>query len=824
MGELPTGTVTFLFTDIEGSTRLLHELGHGYPAALAEHRRILREAFEPHGGVEFGTEGDALFVAFSRPSDAVDAAIAGQAGLESTPIRVRIGIHTGEPLVVDDDYVGIDVHKAARVCAAGHGGQILVSGATRDLLDERVGLHPLGEHRLKDIPAPLRLYQVGSDSFPALRSLHSTSLPVPLTSLVGREREVAEVVDLLRKDDLRLVTLTGPGGIGKTRLAVAAGAKLADAYENGVFFVGLAALADPALVLRAVAQAVGAGDDLVSDLSGRRVLLLLDNFEQVLGAAPAVAELLVALPRLDVLVTSRSPLHVQGEHEFAVPPLLPAQASLLFSERSTDGSSEAVDEICRRLDYLPLAIELAAARTRTLSPAKMLERLDRHLPLLQGGPRDAPERQRTLRAAIDWSHELLDPNERRLFRRVSVFAGGWTLEAGEAVAELELDTLESLIDKSLVRVGVDRYWMLETIRQYGFEQLEAAGEAGELQDRHARYFVEFAKERSHALTLRELDEIEAELDNMRRARARLEETGDIERELELALAMVAYSDARGHWAEARAAAESALERGTAASPAARAAGWLAVAGVAFGAGDFVRAQEAAGQSLELYRQVGDDHGAIEALIFLSLVSAEGGDYERAVELAAETRDLCRRTDEKAHLAGATANLGLYALMRGQAAEARAYTSEALEAFRSLGHERGIAFVLENLGVIELFDGRLDHAFEHLRDSLAWSRALGSPVGVVNALIGLAGVEVARGDPARAARILGAADALREESGAAQLEALEARLLDHARGKIVEELGEQAFDHAWREGASLTPDEALALAQRAPIRLEAEHSE
>jgi predicted ATPase/class 3 adenylate cyclase len=816
MRALPSGTVTFLFTDIEGSTRLLHELGSAYADALTEHRRILRDAFERHGGVEFGIEGDALFVAFGKPTDAVSAAVAGQTGLEPTGIRVRIGVHTGEPLVVEDDYVGIDVHKAARICAAGHGGQILVSGPTRDLVDGDVDLHPLGAHRLKDIPEPMPLYQVGSEPFPPLRSQQSTSLPVPQTSFVGRENEVAEVVDLFRHGDLRLLTLTGPGGTGKTRVAVAAAAELVGTYEDGIFFVPLSGLADPDLVVGAIAQAVGAGDDLAAELGGKHMLLVLDNFEHVLAAAPTVAELLAALPRLDVIATSRAPLHLQGEREYGIPPLAHDEAVRLFSERAHNaGRSEQVAELCRRLDYLPLAIELAAARTRTISPAKLLERLDRYLPLLQGGPRDAPERQRTLRATIDWSHELLDEDERRLFRHLSVFAGGWTLDAGEAVAGADLDTLESLIDKSLVRVGVDRYWMLETIREYGFEQLAAAGEVDELRARHASYFLGLATERSHYPSLRELDEIEAELDNVRRVREWLRETGDIGRELELARALVAYADARGHWAEARAATESALERGSTASPAARAAGLLALAMVAFGSGEFAEARAVAEESLALYREVADERGAIEALIFVSLAAAEGGDHERAAELTEEASELCRRAGEQAHLAGLTANLGLYALLRGDTTEARAYTSEALEAFRSLGHERSIAFVVENLGVIELFEGHPDEAFVHLRESLVRSRAFGSPSGIVNALVGLANVTVARGSTLQAARLLGAADALREECGLGQLEALEARLMRDARTRIVAEVGEDAFDAAWQEGGQLTADEAAALALESP---------
>jgi Adenylate and Guanylate cyclase catalytic domain/AAA ATPase domain len=426
MPELPTGTVTFLFTDIEGSTRLLEELGPSYASTLAEHRRVLREAFARHGGVEVDTQGDAFFVAFSSASAAVAAAAEAQAALS---VPVRMGIHTGEPQRTDSGYVGIDVHRAARICSAGHGGQVLVSETTQRLLDG-TELGDLGEHRLKDLGQALRLYQLGAGEFPPLRSLNQTNLPAQPSALVGRETELAQLLSLVSES--RLVTLTGPGGSGKTRLALQVAAELVERFEGGVFFVALASVTDAELVLPTVAQTIGAQDGLADHIRDRHTLLLLDNLEQVLAVAPALSELLERCPKLGLLVTSRALLRIAGERDYPVDPLPEADAVELFRTRAvTSEPLEAVYEICRRLDGLPLALELAAARTRLLSPVQLLERLERALPVLTGGRRDAPERQRTLRATIEWSYELLEPGEQELFRRLSVFAGSFTLASAE---------------------------------------------------------------------------------------------------------------------------------------------------------------------------------------------------------------------------------------------------------------------------------------------------------------------------------------------------------------------------------------------------------
>ncbi|MDQ2910557.1 MAG: adenylate/guanylate cyclase domain-containing protein [Actinomycetota bacterium] len=549
MAALPSGTVTFLFTDIEGSTRLLHELGGDYADALLEHRRLLREAFERHAGVEVDTQGDAFFVAFARASDAVASAAEAQRALQGGPIRVRMGIHTGEPSLSGEGYVGLDVHRASRICGAGHGGQVLIAKTTCDLLDSSFELLDLGEHRLKDIGEPVWIFQLGGGEFPPLRSLSNTNLPLPSSSFVGRERELAELRVLLLRDDVRLLTLTGAGGSGKTRLSLELGFGLLEEFANGVFIVQLAPLTDTALVVPAIAQVLGvrelAGRPLLANLqehlADKRLLLVVDNCEHLLEAAPLLSELLAAAPELTVLATSRERLHLSGENDFPLAPLVADEAVELFAARAKaatpsfalDGNRADVAEICRRLDGLPLAVELAAARVKLLSTAKLLERLEQRLPLLVGGARDAPERQRTLRATIEWSYELLEPEEQELFARLAVFAGGCTLEAAEGVGQADLETVSSLVDKSLLRQSGDRFWMLETIREYALERLEQSGEAEEQRRRHSKFFLGLGHQAHEGLRgvdeARWLEVLEAEHDNLRAVLSRSD--GDLQLEL-----------------------------------------------------------------------------------------------------------------------------------------------------------------------------------------------------------------------------------------------------------------------------------------------------
>jgi predicted ATPase/class 3 adenylate cyclase len=519
--ELPAGTVTFLFTDVEGSTKLLRELGSRYAEALAAHRLVLQSTCSERGGVLVDTQGDATFYAFSSAADALAGAEEAQRTLE---LPVRMGLHTGEPALTDAGYVGIDVHRAARIAASGYGGQVLVSAATAALVGTD-RLRDLGEHRLKDLTAPERIYQLGEDAFPPLRSLNATNLPVAANPLVGRGREVADLTELL-SDSARLLTLTGPGGAGKTRLALQVAAELVEAFSGGVFFVPLSGVADPELVESTIASTVGVAE--LGELRERRALLLVDNFEHVLDAAPAVAGLLASAPSAKVLATSRAPLRIEGEREYAVEPLPEEDAVTLLTERAraVRGGFEpdaAAREICRRLDGLPLALELAASRLRSLGSAALLERLERRLPVLTGGRRDAPERQRTLRATIEWSYDLVSPEEQELFRRLAVFAGTFTLEAAEEVCDAGLDGLDSLVEASLLKsLGEDRFLMLETIRELALERLEESGEAEEIRLRHAEFFLELARRANlnieadgpmrHGLVIPERNNIRAALD------------------------------------------------------------------------------------------------------------------------------------------------------------------------------------------------------------------------------------------------------------------------------------------------------------------------
>ena len=561
--DLPSGTVTFLFTDVEGSTKLLHSFGaEAYAEALAEHRRVIRDACASEGGVEVDTQGDAFFFAFPNASGAIAAASAFTDALASGPIQVRVGLHTGTPLLTGEGYVGDDVHFAARVASSGHGGQVICSKATAELV--ALSVTDLGEHRLKDIDGAVSIFQLGDGSFPPLKTISNTNLPRPASSFVGRENELAAVLSRIEQG-ARLVTLTGPGGTGKTRLALEAASSLVPEYKAGVFWVGLASLRDPDLVTETIALTLGAKDGVASHIAERELLLLLDNLEQVIEAAPALSTLLQGCPNLTLLVTSRELLRIQGEVEYAVPPLAEPEAVSLFCERAQLEPTEEMAELCTRLDSLPLAVELAAARTKALTPAQILERLSSRLDLLKGG-RDADPRQQTLRATIEWSHELLSPEEQELFARLSVFSGGCTLEAAEEVCDASLDTLQSLVEKSLVRFtpsdAGSRYWMLETIREYAGERLERAGESDEPGRRHAELFLRLA-ERTR-LMLRGptqtawLDRLDAEHDNLRSALLWLlrERPGEGAR---LAASLAWFWQLRSHLAEGEAWVAAALD-------------------------------------------------------------------------------------------------------------------------------------------------------------------------------------------------------------------------------------------------------------------------
>jgi predicted ATPase len=817
MSRLPTGTVTFLFTDIEGSTRLLHELGDRYSDALADHRRVIREAVTLHGGVEVDTQGDAIFVAFARATDAAAAAAAAQETLANGVVRVRMGLHTGEATVTEEGYVGMAVHHAARVMGAGHGGQVLLSQTTRDLLDAGFELRDLGEHRLKDLSAPQRLYQLGHADFPPLKTLHQTNLPIQATPLIGRERELEELAEYLAEH--RLVTLVGPGGTGKTRLALQAAAEAVDNFEHGVWWVPLAPVTDPKRVESAIAGAIGADGPLPEYLRPQQALLLIDNFEQVVEGADQLAALIEAAPRISVLVTSREPLHVHAEFRYAVGPLEEADAITLFVERAraVDQSftpDDAVAEICRRLDGLPLAIELAAARVGLLSPPDLLARLDRALPLLTGGARDAPVRQRTLRATIEWSHALLTEAEQRLFAELAVFPGSFALEAAESVCRASLDALQSLVDKSLVRRwGSGRFGMLETVREFALERLEESPDADDVRRRHAGFFLEVAENANLNAGLmkpgeqQRVDVAILEQENARAAVAWTIARPEIALGLRLAAALEQFwvvNDPREgmRWFAAlldHPAAESTpLDvRGHA---------LRSYGSSAHIAGHPDQAEKVWEQSLSLFEQLDDEHGRAVLLHRLAISAMIRGDLGRARELVDESHEIHTRRGDLWGQAQTVGTLG--AISREEGNEEDAF--EQLERSGEMALAAGVPWwrggTLGEMAALSLKAGRLDEAEMRVRESLVLAGELRDHPSRVFGVGLLAGVAAARGDCERAGRLWGA---IEDEVAAAPLGGWHRHRAECA--ERMEALAAAEFERARAVGREWTLDEALEYA-------------
>jgi predicted ATPase len=818
VAELPTGTVTFLFTDIEGSTRLLHELGDQYADVLAGHRRTLRDAFGRHGGVEVDTEGDAFFVAFQRASDGLAAAAEAQRALRDGPVRVRIGIHTGEPVVTEEGYVGIDVHRAARVMAAAHGGQVLVSEPTRDLVGKHFELRDLGEHRLKDLESPERLYQVGEGEFPPVKSLYRATLPVPATPFLGRQRELGEVVGLLERDEVRLLTLTGPGGTGKTRLAIEAAAAASGRYPDGVFWVALAPLRDAAFVVPAVAQAVGATDDLTVYMTDRRLLLLLDNAEHVVDAAPEISRLVRSCPGLDVLATSRELLQLAGEHTYAVPALGAGDARELFLARAdaTGGevaAADVVDELCARLDHLPLAIELAAARTRLLSPEELLSRLGQRLDLLKGS-RDTDPRQQTLRAMIAWSFDLLTNPEQALFARLAVFAGGCTLEAAETVCDADLDSLASLVDKSLLRRSADRFWMLETIRQFALERLGERSDVRALRHRHTLHYLALAERAEPELRgpaqRRWLERLELDQDNLRAALSWSGEAGDVDVGLRLTVALWRFWRMHNHLIEGSQVLETFLRIGGAAPAALRARALLGASRLAMDEGDVERSLAHAEEALVAARASGAAREIAAATENLGLMMIFTGELARALALLEDSIGRFRALSDSVGAADALNNLANALLAAGETGRATVLGEEALALQREAGNKLGIAFVLHTLGYVALHEGDLELSRARLDESLVLFKELGDISRIADNLEGLAHVAAGHGDDRRAVVLWAAGESIRAEAGK-EMELSEAALHEPALSIARTRMGEPAFALAWVEGAALSPKDAIAYA-------------
>ena len=813
----PTGTVTFLFTDIEGSTRLLHELGaDGYTAALGRHRRAVRGAFARHDGVEVDTQGDSFFIAFSTAPAAVAAASDAQEALADGPIRVRMGLHTGTPNVTDEGYVGPDVHRAARIAAAGHGGQILISSSTASLVDGG-RLRDLGEHRLKDLAASERIYQLGDETFPPLKSLHQTNLPVPSTPFVGRRRALAEVTSLLVSHGARLVTLTGPAGTGKTRIALQSAAEASDAYPDGVFWAPLSPLRDPRLVLEAAAQALEAKGVLADRIADRRVLLVLDNFEHLMDAAPDLAGLLAACPNLQLLVTSRELLRVPGEQAYPVPPLDPEDATELFTARAraADPSFEPtpiIERLCSQLENLPLTLELAATRVAVLSPEQLLDRLSERLDLLKA-VRGVDPRQQTLRATIEWSYDLLGEHERRLFERLSTFRGGAMLDAAEEICEADIDTFQSLIDKSLLRRQRERLWMLETLREYAAEQLELHGAAEIVADRHADYFIALGEDATRGAPDEDVERtrrLYSELDNFRRAREWLEALGDVQRELRLATRAFWCLWTHANLRELHRWLVSALERAADVSPALRGEALGAAALAAANLGDAEVAREHARESLALATER-DDKRQIEWA--LRVLSFDEPDLEERRRLLDECERLSRELGNDVGLSWVAYLRGLTFMDEGRPEPARRMLEEAAALFHKLGRRWEATNAEISVGYTLLAADQHAEARPLLERALADAVALASTASTIEVLVLLAAEQMAAGDAVAATRLLGAVKAVAGQHGHELDPRLEGQVFEATDRSARERLG-PAFEAELAAGSALTLEEAIELALHA----------
>jgi predicted ATPase len=815
MPDLPSGTVTFLFTDIEGSTRLLHEHGDRYAELLADHRRVLREAFARHGGVEVDTQGDAFFVAFQRAGDAVAAAADAQGAISEGPVRVRMGVHSGEPVVTDEGYAGLDVHRAARIAAAGHGGQVLVSQAARELVGGE-GLRDLGEHRLKDLSAPERIFQLGGGEFPALKTLFQTNLPVPATPFLGREREVNEVVALLARDEVRLMTLTGPGGTGKTRLALQAGGAEAERYDDGIWWVPLAALGDASLVLATVAQVLGAKRELTEHVGGKRLLLLLDNFEHVIEAAAELGAVLAVCPNITVLVTSRERLQLAGEHEYAVPPLSPPDGVALFVARARAlgavfDENGPVGELCDRLDNLPLALELAAARTKLFAPPQLLERLAQRLDLFKGG-RDADPRQRTLRATIEWSYDLLSLDEQTLFARLSVFAGGCDFDAASEICDADEDVLQSLLDKSLLRRregpgGEPRFWMLETIRQFAAERLPEQDPSEEIQRRHAEWYARLGEQLSEPI--RDGDalataRVVAELDNLRAGLEWAAQHGEPRDGFRIVWALWYFWGTRGLGGEGLRWAHWAVAEADKLSPAERALGLIGASELIRFFGDAEVALRIKRELVPIFREQRIDRWVAPTLADMAAMAAQAGDFEEARRLADEALLLRQKLSVPKGIAHALGTRGIVEFYAGDFALARSLYEEAL------GFAEESANLTEVAGAVLMIAECARRTGDVAGSKLNLRRAAGllGDLGERSAFPELLQEAAALAAPSNAARLLAAAERLENEMGTSRWDPADCeRTLATTRRALLPD----AFDAAWQEGRSLSDEEALALA-------------
>jgi predicted ATPase/class 3 adenylate cyclase len=868
--SLPTGTVTFLFTDIEGSTRLMQEIGDRYVEAQVTHHEILRQAFQSNSGRELRTEGDSFFCVFESAVDACEAAAHAQRSFaehrwpEGAAIRVRMGLYTGEAPLVGNEYIGIDVHHAARVMSAGHGGQVVISDSTRSIVESSLpaglSVRDLGMHRLKDLARPERLFQLViagvPDEFPALRTLDTTpnNLPTQLTSFVGRQDLVDEAKRLLERT--RLLTLTGPGGIGKTRLSLQVAADVVQKFPDGVYFVALSAVRDPDLIASAIAQSIGISvpgnrpplDAVNEHLGDRAVLLVLDNFEQLLpDGAPAVAQVLQASPKVKIVTSSRAALRVYGEQELALQPLrvpdlraLPSVEALsqyeavkLFIERAvaakhdfqvTNENAPAIAGICERVDGLPLAIELAAARVKLFNPQALLGRLETSVSVLGTGSRDLPDRQQTLKGAIAWSYDLLDENLQRLFARFSVFARGAAFEQAEAVcgpaSELGgldvLSGLDELADQSLIRRQPDydepRLLMLHVIREYAAERLQESAEADVIRDRHAAAYQALAEAAAPHLFGAEqktwLDRLELDHDNFRAAFDWAVARGEGERAMTLASAFWRFWQMRGHLREGHARLDQVLAMPAAVAPTAeRGAALEAAGGIAYWRGDMPGAQVYYDEALAIARMHGDRRTIANALYNASFpANVASIDVPTARGVLEEALPIFEELGDEAGVSNVLWALGQTYVQLNQPEQARDTIDHAIKLFRKLDNRFGLGWALFTRGILALQMNEPAISRQTLVEALRIFAAADDVTGKVLVLDAFAEVAARDGDPLRSARLAGAASAHEVSSGAG-LGTIVARR-EGWRTNLVMSAAEKA---AHAEGGALSLDQAVAYA-------------
>lgn len=866
MSQLPTGTLTFFFSDIEGSTKLLSELGDDFTRVLEAHQRLMRDAFAAHSGIEVSTEGDAFFVVFTDALAGVKAAADAQEALASHdwgehPVKVRMGLHTGRAVLGGDNYSGIEVNRAARIMSAAHGGQVVVSAATAALvqreLGSRLSLTSLGPHRLKDLEHPEEIHQLSidglPDEFPPLRTLDArpNNLPEHLSTFIDRPEEIAAIRGHLAEK--RLVTLTGPGGTGKTRLSLEVAMACLSEFRDGAFAVRLAAVIDPELVASTIATELGVkeegarptADVLKDHLADKEMLLVLDNFEQVVDAAPLVAELLTAAPGIKMIVTSRAPLRVSGEQESPVPPMalpdpdhLPSvqhlqeyEAVALFLERArsakpdfelTEQNAEAVVRICHRLDGLPLAIELAAARVRILSPADLYGRLESCLTLLTGG-RDLTERQRTLRGAIQWSYDLLDEPQQKFFRSLSVFSGGWSFEAAEKVCDpgsLDIDVLdglESLVDNSLVRrfetdAGDTRFRMLQTIREFGHDRVLDAGEEDDLKSRHAAYFCEVARERAEGLTasFAVRDQAFSDDDNYRTALAHLLEKGALSEGMELAATLWRYWMVVGHLAEGRTWLERYLGHPDADKhPEARLHAISAIGSISYWQSDFETTRKYYGMALEAQKGLDDKMGLAEAYYNLGFLATVEERYDEGLEYHLQARAIYEELGSERGIATTALGLGINRVLMGDYEASDAYADEAFAFFDPNNEWLGLMMSSFIRYQAFRFTGQYDDAAQVM---LAMFDRIGSqldPASMSSLFDVLADVRASTGRYESALVLSGAAERIKQEVGGSAPPTL-IRPADVKGKAAAGGMSEDEIEALWAEGRAMPIDEVVAI--------------